>query len=261
MILLASCHTPQDITYFQDATTGTVINPDKVLDIKVRPEDKLSILVSTQDPALSSLFNLVQSQSRISSGSVSVGNAASSDGRTSFYTVDSMGDINFPVLGKLHIAGMKREEVAEYIQKKLIESDMVKQPIVTVEFVNTGVSVLGEVNHPGKFEFNEDRITLIEALAMAGDMKVTGRRDNVKVIRSDNAGRQQTYIVDITDMSELAQSPVYYLQQRDIIYVEPNDKSKRDTTAAGNTMFTPSFWVSLGSIGIAIVTLISTLTR
>ena len=229
-MLMASCSTPKNITYFQDVTQGTTVNPAQKLDIRVKPEDKLSIIVTTQDLALSTLFNLVQNNTRLGSTTTAttiVGNVTSGDGRVSYYTVDRYGDINFPVLGKLHIGGMTRAEVAAFIEKKLQDSDLVKDPIVTVEFVNTGISVIGEVVHPGRFEFN----------------------------------KQEIYRVDLTDMASVAASPVFYLQQNDVIYVEPNDKKKRDTTASGNTAFSPSFWVSIGSLGITIATLIVTLTN
>ena len=257
---LASCSTPKNIAYFQDLSEGQSLRPQSAYDIRVRPEDKLSIIVSTQDPALSTLFNLVQVQSRIGTNSTAGSAASSADGRTAYYTVDSEGDINFPVLGKLHIAGMKRSEVAEFIERRLINEDLVKQPVVTVEFINTGVSVLGEVARPGRYEFNKDHLTIVDAITMAGDLKNTGQRENVMVIR-DNNGKKDTYIVDLTDARSLSASPAYYLQQEDIVYIEPNVRAKRETTSAGNTPFTPSFWLSVGSIGITVATLIVTLTR
>lgn len=263
-MLMASCSTPKNITYFQDVTQGTTVNPAQKLDIRVKPEDKLSIIVTTQDLALSTLFNLVQNNTRLGSTTTAttiVGNVTSGDGRVSYYTVDRYGDINFPVLGKLHIGGMTRAEVAAFIEKKLQDSDLVKDPIVTVEFVNTGISVIGEVVHPGRFEFNKDRLNIVDAIAMAGDLQPTGRRENVIVMREGEGGKQEIYRVDLTDMASVAASPVFYLQQNDVIYVEPNDKKKRDTTASGNTAFSPSFWVSIGSLGITIATLIVTLTN
>ncbi|MDE6121161.1 MAG: polysaccharide biosynthesis/export family protein, partial [Muribaculaceae bacterium] len=119
-LLLGSCTTPRNITYFQDVTQGAVINPAEQLEIRVKPEDKLSIIVTTQDPALSNLFNLVQVQSKLGSGESSIaGGAGTSDGRISYYTVNRSGNINFPVLGELHIVGLSRYEVAEYIEKRL----------------------------------------------------------------------------------------------------------------------------------------------
>lgn len=254
-LLSVSCSTPRNITYFQDATQGTVIDPAQKLDIKVKPEDKLSIIVSTQDQALSNLFNLVQSQTRLGSTS------ESSAGNTSNYTVDSYGNINFPILGELHISGMSRAEVARFIEKKLKDEDLVKDPVVTVEFINTGFSIIGEVNAPGRYEFNRDRLNIIDAIAMAGDLTTYGQRENIVVLRETGDGRQQVYRVDLTDMASVANSPAFYLQQNDEIYVEPNDKKKRETTASGNSAYNPSFWVSIGSLAVTVATLIVTLTR
>lgn len=265
MALLCSCTTPENITYFQDVASGTIISPSQQLEIKVKPEDKLSIIVSTQDPALSQLFNLVSSQSRLgqtTSATRSAGsNASSGNGQTSLYTVNSKGDIKFPLLGELHIAGMTRNQVAEYIEKRLIDSQLVKDPIVIVEFANTGISIIGEVTAPGRYEFNKDRVNILDAMAMAGDLTVNGVRENVMVIRETENGQQKAYRINLTDMSSLATSPVYYLQQNDVIYVESNDKKKRETTPNGNTLYTPSFWVSMGSFAVTIATFIITLTR
>lgn len=263
-LLATSCSTPKNVTYFQDVTDGAVINPIQQLEIKVRPKDKLAILVSTQDPALSNLFNLVQSQMRLgtnSSTTIESLEATVTDGRISYYTVDDEGDINFPVLGKIHIGGMSRFEAASYIEKKLVDSQLVKDPVVTVEFINTAVSVLGEVKSPGRYEFNLDRISIFDAIAMAGDLKPTGMRENVVVLRETEGGKRQAYKVDLTDMASVSASPVFNLQQNDIVYIEPNAKQKRETTASGNDLFTPSFWVTIGSLGITIATLIVTLTK
>ena len=257
-----SCNTPKNIAYFQDISNGQTLQPQTVYDIRVKPDDKISIIVNTQDPALSSLFNLVLTQNRLTAfGKVGDTNTTGySESRSSYYTVDSEGDINFPVLGTLHIGGMKRSEIARYIEKRLINDDLVKDPIVTVEFINTGFSVLGEVAKPGRYEFNKDRMSIMEALAMAGDLKNTGLRENVVVVRQEGP-QQKTYVVDLTDTQSLVKSPAYYLQQDDVIYVEPNDKSKRETTSSGNTLYNPSFWVSIGSIGISVATLIVTITN
>lgn len=265
-LLLGSCTTPKNINYFQDVSTGTVISPALQKDITVQPEDKLSIIVTTQDPALSGLFNLVTTQNRLSgttSTTTQVGNMGSTggSGQMAYYTVNRQGDIDFPVLGKLHIAGMNRYQVADFIKKCLTERDLVKDPIVTVEFANTGLSILGEVASPGRYEFNKDQMTVVDAIAMAGDLTLNGERESILVMRKDGEGRQRGYRVDLTDMQNLANSPAYYLQQEDIIYVQPNDKLKRDTTPLGNSPFTPSFWISLGSSVLTIATLIITLAK
>lgn len=264
LLAAASCSTPKDIAYFQDVTHGEMIQPLERNDIKVRPEDKLSIVVSTQDPALSSMFNLVTTQNRIGSGSSGGtlgGSSAGGSGQTSLYTVDADGDINFPVLGRLHVAGMNRTQLAKYIETEIKSRELVKDPIVTVDYANTGISVLGEVKSPGRVEFNKDHLTIVEAIAMAGDIAPDGMRQNVTVMREGENGRQTVYKVDLTDMKLLAQSPVYYMQQNDVIYVEPNDKAKRNTTPNGNSPFTPAFWFSIASFAMTIGTLVISLTK
>lgn len=265
VLLLGSCSTPKDITYFPELTTGSIVQAEQILDIRVKPEDKLSIIVSTQDPALTAMFNLVSPQNRIN-GSTSSTRAlddvnTGGSGHTLYYTVDSYGDIDFPVLGKIHIAGLTREQVAEKIANDLVKEDLVKDPIVTVEFANTGISVIGEVKSPGRYEFNRDHLTIIDAIAMAGDLKINGLRENILVMRNIGGGKREAYRVNLLDAQALASSPVFYIQQDDVIYVEPNDKTKRETTPNGNTPYTPSFWVSLGSFAITIATLIITLAR
>ncbi len=258
----SSCSTPKDVTYFQDITEGYEVAPDNQLSITLKPEDKISIIVTTQDPALSTLFNLVQAQSRLGQTSTSSAAVASSQqSSTSVYTLDPLGNITFPVLGELHIGGMRRHEVAQYIERELKEKDLVKDPIVTVEFVNTGISIIGEVNKPGRYEFNKDRMNLIDAIAMAGDLTPNGVRQNVIVLREGAEGKRVAHRIDLTNMTEVASSPAFYLQQNDVIYVEPNDKKKRDTTSSGNASFSPSFWVSVGSLAVTVATLVITLTR
>ena len=114
---------------------------------------------------------------------------------------------------------------------------------------------------PGRYEFNKDRVSIIDALAMAKDLTPNGVRENVIVLRETGDGKQQAYRIDLTDMAGIAGSPVYYLQQNDVIYVEPNDKKKRETTASGNSAYNPSFWVSIGSLGLTVATLVITLTK
>lgn len=263
-MFVASCSTPKNVAYFQDVQDGTTVSPIQQLEIKVRPKDKLAIVVSTQDPALSNLFNLVQSQVRLgtnSSTSMESLDYNTNDGRLSFYTVDDKGDINFPVLGKIHIGGMTRYEAAAHIEQKLEESKLIKDPIVTVEYINTAVSVLGEVKSPGRYEFNLDRLSIFDAIAMAGDLTTSGMRENVVVLRETPDGKRQAYKLDLTDMASVSASPAFNLQQNDIVYVEPNAKQKRESVASGNDIYTPSFWVTIGSLGITIATLIVTLTK
>lgn len=257
ILILASCSTPKNIDYFQDVTTGTIITTANINDIKIQPEDKLSIVVSTQDPALSSLFNLTNTQM----APTGIASYAQGGNEASYYTVSPSGEINFPVIGKLHIAGLTRSQLASFIENKLIQEELVQQPIVTVEFVNTGISVLGEVKSPGLYSFNKDHMTIVDAIAVAGDLTMNGRREDILVMRKNSEGIQEGYRIDLTNMKELAQSPVYYLQQDDIIYVEPNKRAKRETTSIGNSPYTPAFWVSIVSMITTLTTLGITLSR
>lgn len=265
MLGVTSCSTPKNVTYFPKLNTGTIITAEKYNDIIVRPEDKLSIVVSTQDLALSSLFNLVTTQNNLNSSSSQGGSigvtSSSGNGQISYYTVDPFGEINFPVVGKIDISGLTRSQVAEKITNELTSRNLVKDPIVTVEFANTHISVLGEVKSPGLYTFNDDHLTILDAIASAGDLTINGVRDNILVMRNLGGGKQEAYRVNLLNMKDLASSPVYYLQQDDVIYVEPNDKAKRETTPNGNTPHTPSFWVSMGSFAVTIATLIITITK
>lgn len=259
-VALSGC-TPKNIAYFQDLDNVVVTEMTERRSIKVEPEDKLSIVVKSKDPALAELFNLSVATNRIGQRESSSGTGSSIrsySGQTegmSSYTVSKDGDIDFPILGKLHIEGMTREELAGYIKGELIGRDLIKDPIVTVEFLNTGISVLGEVNHPGRFDLNRDNITVIEALSLAGDLGIQGRRDNVLVMR-DEDGVVKTYRIDLTNAQELMKSPAYYLKQDDIVYVEPNDYRKRQTTNNGNTALNAGFWVSVASLLTSVAVLV-----
>lgn len=240
-VILSSCSTPKKVTYFQDITE-TVIPVSPSSPTRVEPFDKLNIVVKTRDSQLVNLFNLTLPGDRVGDG-------------YSQYTVTKDGMIDFPVLGYLKVAGMTREELAGFIKGELMGRDLVKDPVVTVEFLNVGFSVMGEVGHPGRFGFNKDQITLLEALSMAGDLNIQGRRDNIAVLRHEDGG-VRTYRVDITNFKELSQSPAYYINQDDVIYVEPNNIRKRQTSANGSNVYTAGFWMSMASLLTTLAVLI-----
>lgn len=246
LLLLSSCSSTKDISYFQDLQPGQETVITAASPVKFRPNDKLSIIVSTTDPRLNALFNLTVPQNRIQGESMSETVHSSSNGEVSSYTIDKQGNINFPVLGKLHIAGMDREEVAEYIRRELVSRDLAKNPIVTVDFLNLGVSVLGEVASPGRVGITREDYTILDALAASGDLTIFGRRDNVRVLREEN-GVQKVYTINLNSGADLAQSPVYFLKQNDVVYIEPNAVKARQSTANGNAWLTPTFWISIAS--------------
>lgn len=255
MVLAAvSCSTPKEISYFQDLQPGvtelTITDP---VEIKVRPKDKLSILVNAQDQKLTNMFNLPIVSQQI--GQESMGSSGNSRG-VSGYTVDTDGYINFPVLGKIKVEGMTREQIAEYLTRQLKEQELIKDPVVTVEFMNLGVSVLGEVNKPGRISINRDNLTILDALSEAGDLTIFGKREKVLVLRQEN-GKQRVYGINLCSAEHIYSSPVYYLQQNDVVYVIPNDTKSRQSTVNGNTVRSTSFWISLASLITSIAVLIA----
>jgi polysaccharide export outer membrane protein len=216
--------------------------------ITVKPDDKLSIIVSCKDPELAEVFNLVSVQNTIglttSSGRSSGGRSTSGTRNVSAYTVDPEGNIQFPIIGSIHVAGLQRAEVAEKVKQELIRTNMLQSPIVVVEFLNASVYVLGDVGSPGEYSIDKESLNIVQAISLAGDLNITGQRENVLVVREEN-GQNRAYRVNLTDKANLLQSPVYYLQQNDVVYVEPNDMQKRNASNNGNTLMTPSFWMSV----------------
>lgn len=244
-----SCSAPSQVTYFQDLRPGE--SEQKVVaatEIKVRPGDKLSIIVNSRDPQLTQLFNLPSFTQQIGQAVVSkgAGSASGSSQGISGYTVDEEGMIDFPVLGKLEIAGKNREEVAAFIKEELLSKNLVKDPVVTVEYMNLCISVLGEVAQPGRYSIDRDKVTVLDAISMAGDLTIYGKREKVLVLREEE-GVQHVYGVNLCSAEHLYTSPVYYLRQNDVVYVEPNNVRARQSTVNGNNVRSTSFWLSLAS--------------
>lgn len=240
-LLLFSCNTSKNILYFQDIAVN---QPETIVgekDITVQPKDQISIVVSSKDPQLAALFNLTRVQYRVGSD-IPLG---SNNGEVSGYTLDANGDIDFPVLGTLHVAGMTKSQIAALVKKKLIDENLVKDPVVTVEFMNLYFSVLGEVKSPGKYTISKDRISLLEAVSMAGDLTIYGKRDAIFVIREEN-GERVTHWVDIRS-KDIFKSPVYYLKQNDVIYVQPNNVRAGQSTLNENSVKSVSMWISIAS--------------
>ena len=236
---LTSCKTPQDITYLQDVKVNEPITTQTDGYIRFLPGDKLSIFVHSRDEQLMNLFNI----SGRNGGSMNSGMNGGSNYAP--YTVDSEGNIDFPVLGTVKVAGMTRDELGKTLKNLLITQNLCKDPIVTVAFYNMSFSVLGNAG-AGLKQINKDRITLLEAIAMASDLEINGLRKNVLVMRQDG-DKEIAYRVDLTSAESVYQSPVYYIQQNDVIYVEPNDKAKRSSTVMGSSAYTPSFWFGMFS--------------
>ena len=250
-ILVSSCTAPKNVEYFKNATPQTVISVGEVQPIKLRPDDRLSIVVKSKDPAISDLFNLPNYSSRIGSG----GTVTSYD-RVSTYLVDPEGNIDFPMLGRIHVEGMTRNELSGYIKGEIVGRGLAKDPTVSIEVMAKGVKLLGDVRAPGEYPLDQDSYTILDIIAKGGDLNITGMRRNVKVLRKEN-GQLKTYVVDLTDAASLTSSPAYYMQQGDIIYVEPNEMQKRSTTVNGNNALSVGFWISAASLLTSVVTTIA----
>jgi len=236
----------------QDASPDSRTETTGTVQITAMPGDKISVIVNSKDPELANMFNLPVLTHRIGQ---SMNNAYDQNQQVSSYTVDSQGDIDFPVLGKIHVAGMNRERIASAVKNRLVGENLVKDAVVIVEFMNLGVSVMGEVNRPGRFSIDRDHLTLLDAISMAGDLSIYGKRDNVLVIRNEN-GAETYYRVNLLDSKSLFSSPAYYLRQNDLVYVEPNEVRARQSTVNGNNMRSASFWMSLASVLATICVLI-----
>ena len=251
VLLLASCKTPQDITYLQDVSANVPIKTQGDGYIRFMKGDKLSIFVHSRDEKLMELFNL-------SGRNGGASNMMAGGQNYAPYTVDDNGNIDFPVLGNIHIEGMTRDQVQKEIKQQLISQSLCKDPIVTVAFYNMNFSVLGSAG-TGVKSINKDRITLLEAIAM-GDLNINGLRKNILVLRQEG-DKQMPYRVDLTSAESVYNSPVYYIRQNDVIYVEPNNMAKRGSTVMGSSAYTPGFWFGMFSSVVSVGLLIWNLVK
>ncbi len=254
---LSSCspETYKKINYLQDVCGDTSMGMKENQGIIIQPQDQLSIIVSSRDPRMATAFNL--SVSTFYTGSELAATGASQ--RITGYVVSNEGDINFPSLGALHVAGLNRWELQNLIRDRLAEEGLLKDAVVTVEFLNFKISVLGEVASPGTYNVTGDKITILQALALARDLTIYGQRDNVQVIREQN-GQRQIYVLNLTS-SAIFDSPAYYLQQNDVVYVTPSKVRAGQGEINENYFKSGSFWISLASISMTTVNFIIALSN
>lgn len=231
----------------QNAVYGQEDAVVNLKEIKVQPHDQLSIVVSCKEPELAQLFNLVQANRQMGQ------TGRQPQGNVSVYTVNSGGDINFPVLGSIHIAGLNREQISGKIAKALMDGKWIADPVVSVEFANLHFSIVGEVANPGTYAIADDKMTLLEAVSKAGDLTEYGERV-ITVIREQD-GKRKKYLVDLKDDS-LFESPAYYIQQNDVIYVRPNKAVARRSEDNPNNLKSISLWTSIASLVTTIAVLI-----
>ncbi len=249
LLLFSSCHTREKVLYFQDVQEQQKIATQALAILKFQPGDKLTIIVSSSKPELAMPFNLpiVTTQTGAVSG-------RSTSNQVAVYTINAEGNVDIPVLGTVHIAGLTRGEVEAEVQKRLRESGLLTDAIVIVNAYDQHINVLGEVKSPGKINISKDNLTILEAISMAGDLTIHARRDRILVLRQE--GDVTTpYYVDIRS-KDIFNSPVYNLRQNDCVYVEPNKVRTGQSTVNDNNLRSVTTWMSifsfLTSMGILI---------
>ncbi|MCX2679159.1 polysaccharide biosynthesis/export family protein [Galbibacter sp. EGI 63066] len=229
--IFVSCGSRKDIVYMQNAKKFETEVETNTFEPKFKIDDILSIYISSIDMASTSPFNLAR--------------GAGENLEELEYVIDKEGNIDFPVLGKIKLIGLSTGEAKELIRKRLVGGGYLKDPIVNIRIKNFRVTVLGQVRQPGTYSIAGERVTILEALGLAGDLDIRGRRDNVLVIRDFNGVKTYTRI-NLTS-KEFMRSPVYYLTQNDVVYVEPNKSVVKSSNLDNRT----SVGISILSVLIA----------
>lgn len=248
----ASCghKTYKNIAYFQDVEEDMSLPMDVNRGIVIQPQDKISIVVSTKSLELARPYNLPRVSYTLGAENDNVDGGGSSN--ILGYVVDNDGNINMAGLGQIHVAGMNRWELSDYVRQMLVDRNLLTEPNVTVEFMNFKVSVLGEVGSPGTYNISGDKVTILQALSLAGDLTIMGKRDNITVLREQ--GKERTfYHLDLRDI-EIFNSPAYYLQQSDVVYVYPSKVRAGQSRINENNFRSFNFWVSIPSMVLSMTT-------
>ena len=251
-ILFASCGSVKNVAYLQNSEDIDFSRSEYLYDARIMPKDVLTITVSTVNPEASAPFNLIVRPTLTSA----TGSLGSGSGSLQTYLVDNKGCIEFPVVGTLEVGGLTKSMCEKLLHDKIQPYlNAAENPVVTVRMSNYKISVLGEVNRPGMFTVSNEKINLLEALAQAGDLTIYGVRDKVKLIREDAKGRKEIHTINLND-ANIINSPYYYLQQNDIVYVEPNKvKAQNSSIGQSTTLFMSgtSILVSLASLIVNIL--------
>lgn len=231
LAMLTSCHAPKNVTYLMEAEQ---MSPEQLrmanqrVDPELGPGDLLNIKVYASNMASVAQFNkgyMVNAEGQISSMSSNSSLNNRAEASTDYYLVNSDGDIDFPVLGMLHVTGRTKEELAEEIRSMIYPKYVTTPPTVDIRLMNFKVTVLGAVKSPGVVTSSNERLNLLEALAMAGDLDIKGQRDNILLYRTNTDGSHEIHRLNLND-KDILLSPYFNLQQNDFIYVEPNRSAK-----------------------------------
>ena len=253
-VVLASCGSHKDLAYFQEVVESGTLEGVAGQINTIKSGDMLAISVSSSNPELAVPYNLFSARSQISSAAAAnSSNKVASNVNYDGYTVDSEGYIDFPVLGRIEVAGLTREEISAKIKGMLVS--VMPDPVVTVTLLNFYITVIGEVTRPGTYNFPGDRLTVLEALGFSGDLTVYGNREKVMVIR-EQGGERHVEILNLKS-KDVFKSPYFYLQQNDVVYVEAMG-TKAKSVSTFNTYF-PAI-TSLASLGTSIAMMIYYIT-
>ena len=244
-IIMTSCASRQDIVYFQDEKLGDYVQPLMIYDLIYQPNDMLTIDVTALDPETVRPFNLNAVPYNADSST-----NASSALRMQSYIIDAKGYIDFPVLGEIKIGGLTRKDATTLLKTKITE--YVKDPIVNIRLINFTITVLGEVNDPGSFTIQDEKVTITEALGLAGDLTIYGKRDNIRLVREVD-GIKKFSIINLKSVKSLTTS-TYNLMQNDVIYVEPNKSRVRASSYNPNNGVLISAVSTLATIAAILIT-------
>jgi polysaccharide export outer membrane protein len=247
-VLLSSCRSVKDVAYLQNSQYIDPSRSEYLYDARIMPKDVLSITVSTVNPEAAAPFNLIVRPTLQNTQST----ITTTGGSLQTYLVDNKGCIEFPVLGTLEVGGLTKSLCEKMIHDKIMPYlNASENPVVTVRMSNYKISVLGEVNRPGMFVVGNEKINILEALAQAGDLTIYGVRNNVKLIRENEKGKKEIHTLNLND-ADIISSPYYYLQQNDIVYVEPNKVKARNSSIGQST----TLWLTSTSILISLSSLL-----
>ena len=251
-LVLTGCSSYQKSLYLQNDTVINQSTQGQLYDFRIMPKDLLTIVVSTTDPAASAPFYRKLGQDKNNGGNSTMG---MQNTNLLGYLVDNNGEIDFPVLGKIQVIGLTTRECEALLREKL-KPYLKENPLVTVTSSNYKFSVLGEVNAPGTYTVQDEKVTIFEAIAQAGDMTLFSIRDDVQLLREDSEGRRQVIHLNLND-ANITQSPYFYLQQNDVIYVKPTKAKVRTNTFNSNA----SMWITILSVLTSVTSLVLALTK
>jgi polysaccharide biosynthesis/export protein len=264
ILLITGCKTNKQIVYLQDAGKQIIYKDSLMVpipDVTLKVGDLLTITVNSISPEASMPFNLPMIPGTNNINSYNMANSIVTtsgfvgSGVLQNYLVDTQGNILFPIIGKIHVVGMTKIALVEYIKAQIFPRYIKEEPIISIRYANFKVSILGEVNKPGVVNIDNEKVSILEAIALAGDLTIYGKRDNILLVR-DNNGKREAVRIDLRD-NRLINSPYYYLQQNDILYIQPNNPRSR--SSALSTAETLS--VSVVGTLITLTSLIITITK